>query len=126
MTLDEVIAKLDNSKDIKKGGLSISIMKGNKEHASMLIQTITGCDMDIAMQAYDKKREEYLEKAKYREEHPEEFPKTQRYIPKCPTCGSPSVTKINGSKRWLSVGLFGVASSDVGKTMKCNNCGYKW
>lgn len=31
-----------------------------------------------------------------------------------------------GTKRWLTTGLFGLSSSDVGKTMKCKNCGYKW
>lgn len=46
--------------------------------------------------------------------------------PKCPTCQSTNVSKISGVKRWLTTGLFGLASSDIGKTMKCNNCGYKW
>lgn len=47
-------------------------------------------------------------------------------VPKCPTCGSTNIQKISGTKRWLSTGLFGIASSDVGKTMVCKNCGYKW
>lgn len=46
--------------------------------------------------------------------------------PKCPTCGSPDIKKISATKRWVGVGMFGLASSDVGKTMQCNNCGYKW
>lgn len=46
--------------------------------------------------------------------------------PKCPTCGSTNIGKISGTKRWFSTGLFGIASSDVGKTMVCKNCGYKW
>ena len=46
--------------------------------------------------------------------------------PKCPTCGSTNIQKISGTKRWLSTGLFGIASSDVGKSMVCKNCGYKW
>lgn len=46
--------------------------------------------------------------------------------PKCPTCGSANVSKISGAKRWLSAGLFGFASSDIGKTMVCRNCGFKW
>lgn len=50
----------------------------------------------------------------------------QKNIPKCPTCGSTNIQKISGTKRWLSTGLFGLASSDVGKTMVCKNCGYKW
>ena len=47
-------------------------------------------------------------------------------IPKCPTCGSTNIKKISGTKRWLGTGLFGLASSDLGKTMQCNNCGAKW
>lgn len=47
-------------------------------------------------------------------------------VPKCPTCGSTNIEKISGSKRWLTTGLFGLASSNVGKTMHCKNCGYKW
>ena len=40
-------------------------------------------------------------------------------IPKCPTCGSTNIKKISGTKRWLSTGLFGVASSNIGKSMCC-------
>ena len=47
-------------------------------------------------------------------------------IPKCPTCGSIDIKKISGAKRWLTTGVFGLASSDVGKTMQCNSCGAKW
>lgn len=46
--------------------------------------------------------------------------------PKCPTCGSTNIQKISGTKRWVTAGLFGLASSNVGKTMECKNCGYKW
>lgn len=46
--------------------------------------------------------------------------------PKCPTCGSTNIQKISGTKRWLSAGLFGLASSDIGKSMVCRSCGYKW
>ena len=50
----------------------------------------------------------------------------ETYTPKCPTCGSPQVVKITGSKRWLTTGIFGLGSSNLGKTMECKNCGYKW
>ena len=46
--------------------------------------------------------------------------------PLCPTCGSTDIQKISGTKRWLSTGLFGLASSDIGKSMCCKKCGYKW
>ena len=46
--------------------------------------------------------------------------------PHCPICGSTDIQKISGTKRWLSTGLFGLASSDIGKSMCCKKCGYKW
>ena len=46
--------------------------------------------------------------------------------PKCPTCGSTNIKKISSTKRWLSTGIFGLASSNIGKTMVCGSCGYKW
>lgn len=46
--------------------------------------------------------------------------------PKCPACGSLAVKRIGGAERAVSVGLFGLFSSKIGKTLKCNDCGYKW
>jgi transposase-like protein len=46
--------------------------------------------------------------------------------PKCPTCGSTNISKIGTLNRMASVGFFGLASSKIGKTQKCNNCGYTW
>ena len=39
--------------------------------------------------------------------------------PKCPNCHSANIQKISGTKRWFSTGLFGLASSDIGKSMCC-------
>lgn len=50
----------------------------------------------------------------------------QENIPKCPTCGSINIKKISTTRRLVTTGLFGLASSDIGKTMLCKNCGYKW
>lgn len=47
-------------------------------------------------------------------------------VPKCPTCGSTNIQKISTTRRLVTTGLFGLASSNVGKTMLCKNCGYKW
>ena len=44
----------------------------------------------------------------------------------CPYCHSANCTKISGVHRWLSTGLFGIASSDIGKQWKCNGCGSKF
>ena len=47
-------------------------------------------------------------------------------VPRCPTCGSTNIARIGTAERGVSVGLFGLFSSKIGKTMKCKNCGYKW
>ena len=44
----------------------------------------------------------------------------------CPNCGKPTVRKIGDLKRAASIGLFGIMSKDVGKTMECYSYGYKW
>lgn len=53
-------------------------------------------------------------------------PTEQSNVPKCPTCGSTNIKKISATKRYVSTGLFGLASSDLGHTQQCNDCGYKW
>lgn len=126
MDVDETIERLKGLKGSQKLNLMSAYSHRDKERGVNHIQEYTGCEKEIAIQVYDMECKKYLEREAHRETHREEFPQSQQYIPRCPTCGSPSVSKINGSKRWLSVGLFGIASSDVGKTMKCNNCGYKW
>lgn len=48
--------------------------------------------------------------------------------PKCPTCGSYSISKITVTKKATKTFLFGIfgAMDDAGKTWKCNNCGTTW
>lgn len=41
---------------------------------------------------------------------------------KCPTCGSTNIKKISTVNRMVSTGLFGLASSKIGKQWHCNNC----
>lgn len=50
----------------------------------------------------------------------------QPNTPKCPTCQSTDVQKLSTMSKVLGVGLLGFASKTVGKTYKCNNCGYYW
>ena len=50
----------------------------------------------------------------------------QQNIPKCPTCGSTDIKKLSTTSKVLGVGLLGLASKTVGKTYKCNKCGYYW
>ena len=46
--------------------------------------------------------------------------------PTCPSCGSTRISQIGTVSRAVSVGIFGLASSKIGKTHKCNNCGATW
>lgn len=81
----------------------------------------------------------------YTENHPElkqspefseeAYNKRINYVPveygssssvKCPTCQSTNISKIGTLNRMASIGLFGLASSKIGKTHKCNNCGTTW
>lgn len=52
---------------------------------------------------------------------------TLKYINvECPYCNSSNVTKISTVNRAVSVGMLGLASSKIGKTHKCNDCGSTW
>lgn len=57
---------------------------------------------------------------------PEEAFKGNFNVAKCPTCGSTNISKIGLVNRAVSVGVFGLASSKIGKTHKCNSCGTTW
>lgn len=46
--------------------------------------------------------------------------------PKCPTCGSTNITKISLTSKAVGGVMFGVLSSNIRNSFKCNNCGYKW
>ena len=49
------------------------------------------------------------------------------YIPHCPICGSPDLTKLSALGKVAKIGFFGIfGAGDIGKTYKCNNCGSKF
>lgn len=47
-------------------------------------------------------------------------------VPKCPTCGSTNVERISTAQKAFGFAMVGLFSSNLGKTMHCKNCGYKW
>lgn len=51
---------------------------------------------------------------------------TSRYVPKCPTCGSPKIHKISTASKVASVALVGIFSRKVHKQWHCDNCGSEW
>lgn len=46
--------------------------------------------------------------------------------PKCPTCQSTNIAKIDGLERAGSIAVFGLFSKKINKTFKCKNCGHTW
>ena len=56
----------------------------------------------------------------------QEHQEKQQDTPKCPTCGSANIEKISAGKKAIGFVAVGVFSSNLGKTMHCKNCGYKW
>lgn len=47
-------------------------------------------------------------------------------VPHCPTCGSANITKISLGAKAVGGAMFGIFSSNIRNSYKCNNCGYKW
>lgn len=89
---------------------------------------ITSYILQIEKNKFSKKLQEEIkerEKRDYEREHTINQPQPQ-YIPHCPTCGSPDVQKIGGVERAASIGMFGIFSRKINKSMKCRNCGYMW
>ncbi|SFU56971.1 hypothetical protein [Butyrivibrio sp. INlla21] len=126
MTVDEAYQKIEQQrekKDKRVVDLNRNIIFDHKEQGIECIQSISGCEHDIAEQIYELYHNKIEE---IRNKKAEEKAQKQQYIPKCPTCGSPDIKKITGGKRWITTGIFGLGSSNLGKTMECNNCGYKW
>lgn len=69
----------------------------------------------IDRQLYDKWQDEFLRR---KAERNRKYPPT----PECPYCKSRQTEKASATSRWLSTGLFGLASRQVGKQWYCKNC----
>ena len=126
MTVDEAYQKIEQQReknDKRVIDLNHTIIFDHKDQGIECIQDITDCERDIAEQIYELYHKMVEE---VRNKKAEEEAQKQQYIPKCPTCGSPDIKKITGGKRWVTTGIFGLGSSNLGKTLECNNCGYKW
>ena len=53
-------------------------------------------------------------------------PKVNSNTAKCPTCGSMDIERISTGSKLFGGAMFGLLSSDVRNTMRCNSCKYKW
>lgn len=56
----------------------------------------------------------------------QKYQEKQSNIPKCPTCGSTNVKHISTLNRAVSIGVFGLFSSKIGKNYECLHCKAKW
>lgn len=83
---------------------------GEYEQAATEIEQRIGCDHDIALKLVKK----YSKGIPVIKSDPNAVNATPRYVPKCPTCGSPNIRRITE--------IF----SYNPRQFKCNNCGYKW
>lgn len=109
---------------------------GNLNDNEFLAIIKVNCDKDFITAMSELKKNDIidfnLKLSQLKQSTPEPIPTPQQPSqpteskPKCPTCGSTNIKKISATKRWVGVGMFGLASSDMGKTMQCNDCGYKW
>lgn len=107
-------------------GHNMTQLNLDQDEALVLMKTSKDPDFILAM---DKlKGEDLIEFNLKMAQFKQSLPQTTETdnTPKCPTCGSTNIKKISGGKRWLTTGIFGLASSDVGKNMQCNSCGYKF
>lgn len=91
---------------------------------------------DLKRKHPDKKRGELIEKMRNGEIDYHAYDLEQKAIsnrlnaPKisskptveCPYCHSTNTKKISGTTRFVSTGLFGLASNKIGKNFHCNNC----
>lgn len=59
-------------------------------------------------------------------EHGKAVLEEKNRVRRCPSCGSSNVSKIGVMNRAVSIQLWGLASSKIGKTHKCNHCGTTW
>ena len=77
-----------------------------------------------------KEQKEILQKRIRKSEESRINEYQQKYLAEhnihCPYCNSTNIRKIGTVNRAVSVGMLGLASSKIGKTHKCNDCGSTW
>lgn len=101
----------------------------SNEQEKLLIEELVKTSPEFEQDLFDH-RDEILAKrfaqfdAKIK--HGKEILEAQSKLPKCPSCGSSNVSEIGIISRIASFRLFGLASSKIGKTHKCNICGSMW
>lgn len=80
-------------------------------------------DPDEATRSYMKKQADGQKQTAWLNQSKQEENNNK---PHCPNCKSINICKITTGNRIASGAVFGIFSSNIGKTMKCRDCGYKW
>ena len=79
------------------------------------------------LRAVERKRKEGERDAKRKEEAMqklmEQVHSSVSSKPRCPTCGSTNVTKIDAIDRAVSIGTLGIFSNKINKSFKCKDYG---
>lgn len=89
-------------------------------HLSEKVECFCGAESDLINNAIVNEQEPIIIEKKVEPVLPE------KNIPRCPTCGSPNITKISLGSKAVGGAMFGIFSSNIRNSYKCNNCGYKW
>ena len=103
-----------SSKKDADGHANSDALYGNPEFSEKLYKRRLRDEHAIEMRHLELQRSQIAEQKK------------GTFVPKCPTCGSTNVEKISTAQKALGFALVGLFSSNLGKTMHCKDCGYKW
>ncbi len=103
-----------SSKEDADGHANSDALYGNPEFSEKLYKRRLRDEHAIEMRHLELQRNQIAEQKK------------GTSVPKCPTCGSTNVEKISTAQKALGFALVGLFSSNLGKTMHCKDCGYKW
>lgn len=113
MTYNEAMAILDQNPEKHLTPILESRNKGTLSDAYIYIMEQTGCELEIAKQIVDEIVEGFANIKPYINDTP---------VIICPYCKSANTKKISGTSRFMSTGVFGLASSKIGKQWHCNSC----
>lgn len=116
MTYDETKTILNKSPGLHLREITKYLNQNNLEMAILYVQTQTGCDKEIATKIINEIIQT-INRTNAQIVHIQSTPTIT-----CPYCQSTDTKKISGTSRWVSTGLFGLASNKIGKNFHCNKC----
>ena len=108
-------------------------MYRNKQKTIVKLVEMTGCETEDAKEVLEdilhmRSLQKNPPKAEVKEHHYTTVVVSDtvdtKLVPKCPTCGSTNLKKLDVIDRGLSFAVWGFGSKKIGKSFKCKNCGY--